>query len=161
MKKEHAKRLLFLADFLEALPPKSFDLQCWSNRLPTEDGKVQPRCGTTACALGWTPSIPQFFKLGARLATNRAGEVFPYLKGGRKGDAAPKRLSRELFGLSEDDHAFLFLPSHYPTVDPSREDVSQRIRMLVAARMTESPDARVYSKSRAIQLAESLMLKNV
>jgi hypothetical protein len=49
---EGNRRLLVLAEFLEKLPAAKFEYGGW--------GEGEPACPTTACALGWCPSIPEF-----------------------------------------------------------------------------------------------------
>jgi hypothetical protein len=55
------ERMLKLADFIEALPPKQFNMQFWavnnnnvSGRRDVDPKTINPhQCGTTACIAGW------------------------------------------------------------------------------------------------------------
>ncbi len=49
-----AKRLLTLADHLDTVPKREFDMAYW-------------KCGTTACAIGHACSIPSFRRAGLKL----------------------------------------------------------------------------------------------
>lgn len=98
MKKVYAKRLLKLADFLEALDPEDFDYSTWCNARWTGE----PSCGTTACALGWATAMPCFRRLGARMISGG----HPYLEGDE--DGYIPTLSHKLFGLNEMEHDHLF-----------------------------------------------------
>lgn len=51
MKTIHIKRLRKLIAFLKALPPKKFD---FTTEREIGEG---PKCPTTACAIGWTPTV--------------------------------------------------------------------------------------------------------
>lgn len=67
MKTIHAERLLRLAEFLETVPKERFDLSSWVG----EDwgGKQDLSCGTTACAMGWAATMPEFRELGLKIAS--------------------------------------------------------------------------------------------
>lgn len=67
------KRLLKLADFLEALPRKRFVYNYWVG--PDWRGDKEFSCGTTACALGWATTMPAFRRLGLRMGM----DAYPYL----------------------------------------------------------------------------------
>ncbi len=59
-------RMLYLAKFLRGLPPERFDYSSWVG--DTWLKKQDLSCGTTACALGWAATIPEFRKsTGLRL----------------------------------------------------------------------------------------------
>lgn len=59
------RRLLKLADFLDKLPPERFDYSSWVG--DDWGGRQDLSCGTTACALGWATTMPEFRRLGLRL----------------------------------------------------------------------------------------------
>jgi hypothetical protein len=48
-------RLAHLADFLDTVKLREFDLRTW---------KREADCGTTACAVGWAATLPEFQELG-------------------------------------------------------------------------------------------------
>jgi hypothetical protein len=67
-------RLIRLAKFLDTLPPERFDY----GRFVGDgwEGKQDLSCGTTACALGWAATMPEFRALGLRLVANGYGHDF-------------------------------------------------------------------------------------
>lgn len=56
----NTQRLLKLADLLDTIPPKQFDMGLWSN-------SPEFNCNTVACAAGWACSIPEFAEAGLHL----------------------------------------------------------------------------------------------
>ncbi len=71
--KEYDDRLLLLADFLDKLPPERFNYAAWVGHDWKEMEDLS--CGTTACALGWAATMPEFRKLGLRLSRARAMQI--------------------------------------------------------------------------------------
>jgi len=63
------ERLLKLAKFLRTVPEIFFDLDSFAGNesFPYQEGKDIVDCGTTACALGWATTIPEFAAAGLRL----------------------------------------------------------------------------------------------
>lgn len=55
-----------LAQFLLELPKKRLRMDCWVGW--DWQGKPDLSCGTVACAAGWATTIPDFRKLGLRMA---------------------------------------------------------------------------------------------
>lgn len=114
----HAERLLRLADFLDTLPSYRFKFDQWVGF----DWKGAPdlSCGTTACALGWATTIPEFRELGLILVRENNGDSYPALK-----DSQSLRLMQEgygsewqciataaehIFGITAADTRRLFMP---------------------------------------------------
>lgn len=60
------RRLLKLADILDKVPRKHFDLGCFTNSLPENIHT----CGTTACALGYAAVDPGFRRAGLKFTSN-------------------------------------------------------------------------------------------
>jgi hypothetical protein len=63
------ERLLKLADFLERVDPSNFNWNFWASKqcvakAAAHGDPQRPRCGTTACALGWAGMMPEFQALG-------------------------------------------------------------------------------------------------
>jgi hypothetical protein len=134
---EGNRRLLVLADFLEKLPAERFDYSEWCR------GDVS--CPTTACALGWCPSIPEFASklelfhehgephgpLGVRLV----GSVYD----GDNYDIS-LQTAEVFFALNELEAEFVFVPSmmlgneQAPTQRASAAVVAAHIRRFVASR---------------------------
>lgn len=149
-------RLLALAGLLESLPEKlfSYDNFC---QIASEYGndaqieafaalpygtdllaiKTATECGTTACAVGWAPSLPAAKKLGFGLTKTRGGGVV-FTKNGRY--CGIHRFASQFFGLSGEAFSFLFYPTtllgglRSPDSDASASDVAEHIRDFVAIR---------------------------
>lgn len=58
-----AERLLRLAEFLDTIPAERFDLSSWVGD------------GTTACAMGWAATMPEFRELGLKIASQGLRDV--------------------------------------------------------------------------------------
>jgi hypothetical protein len=109
MKKETTyKRLMKLADFLDTVPPKHFDMEDYTRGLWTDDGEFSAKrltnheCGTSACALGWAATIPEFKKAGLTLAWG-----IPECRG-----APLSPTAKRFFGITEREADTLFY-SHW------------------------------------------------
>lgn len=92
-------RLQRLAHILNDLTPGQVELDNW-----------QSRCGTTACALGWACTDPEFIREG--LSFTKQGR--PYFDNGVEGALADDRhfycseAGAEFFGLGEGNGGVLF-----------------------------------------------------
>lgn len=79
MKSITVARLQTLVDFLKTVEPNRFDLDYWRNRPDLDnllrvdanhsaaivtDEELKNECGTTACAMGWACTIPEFQQSG-------------------------------------------------------------------------------------------------
>ncbi len=128
----HAKRLLKLADFLDALPRGRFSYSTWVGK--NWKGKQDLSCGTTACALGWATTMPEFRKLGLRLFPPQDGMGARVGLKNRPGtdeyDAAG-----EVFGLGFYDTQELFVPGDRGEDKPgdkaTAKQVAKHIRRFV------------------------------
>jgi len=106
------KRLLKLADYLDTVPRKNFNIDIW-------------RCGSVGCAMGHACDIPAFKRVGLKLMT-RYDMLCPALGRLIAFDAAAK-----LFSITHYQATCLFSPIGYgrqrgPGV------VAKRIRRFVA-----------------------------
>jgi len=126
------KRLKKLADYLDSLPARKFDLEHWvttyEKGYPREDGK-KSKCGTTACALGHAGLIPSFRRAGLKTQIgphDTEGEV--YLKGVGCGIGAGEKF----FDLTPAEADYLFLPGYYG-IRQGPKTVAARIRKLIKA----------------------------
>lgn len=107
------KDLLRLAKFLDTVPKSVFDFATWVN-VSAWDGKPGLSCGTTACALGWATTIPQFRRRGLKMYVEHYGDdsigfaepVCHDNEGVALGVAAASRF----FGLEHEQSGALFLP---------------------------------------------------
>jgi hypothetical protein len=154
-RKQYNRRLLKLADLLDNLPRKRFNFGSYG-RVDDAAGEVNilsrpEACGTTACALGWAPSLPFAKKQKIQLRSKRNKSYVPeygepafyvdFLIRGRQID--PMMVSLELFGLSSDQHCDLFIPGisingfpeNKPREKATPKQVARHIRKYVRTRL--------------------------
>jgi hypothetical protein len=136
------RRLLKLADFLTALPRKRFDYGVWVGH--DWKGAADLSCGTTACALGWAATMPEFRRLG--LVLNPESGVFEGPIVNRKHDASgPTDAAMVTFGLDYDEATYVFHPEspppyrlphlpRGPEIDATPKQVATHIRRFVKNR---------------------------
>lgn len=134
MKYYHKNRLLKLADFLDTVPRKKFDLYNWitkkSNNTATTIDHIK-ECGFAGCAVGWAMTLPSFKKAG--LKTIKDNNLFyndeyfsvPYYKGHENWYAVSK-----FFGISTYDAGDLFRIESYSS-NATPKMVARRIRKFV------------------------------
>ncbi len=132
------ERLLRLADFLEKLPPERFDYSMGVG----EDwgGKQDLSCGTTACALGWAATMPEFRALGMRISRYGVVTCENYEA---EGFRASRHAANAVFGTSVDDFDYLFFAASVKddsdergfSIEPNRDPkyVAEKIRRFVAS----------------------------
>jgi hypothetical protein len=113
------KRILNLADFVEKLPRNRFGFASWVGH--NWGGKPDLSCGTTACALGWATTMPEFSRLGLRLSK----QIGVYLLN-QPHEEADYRLpyiqaADKIFGLAENEAELLFVPG--PETDDYDEEI--------------------------------------
>lgn len=101
------RRLLKLADFLDALPPARFDYGVWVRS--DWQGSSDLSCGTAACALGWATTIPEFRKMGLRLVRRFKSGVPVYKS--REGASA----AAAFFGVTDEEAFYLFVRNVHKT----------------------------------------------
>lgn len=127
-------RLLKLANFLETVPRKAFNLKNWQISAATKpEGDEPGDCGFAGCAIGWAAHAKLFrgFTLGPF-------EDWPYLQPKYK-DKGAWRAVAELMdlpldhdgGLSSRHAEHLFLGNNYAGGNPSPKQVAARIRKFV------------------------------
>ncbi len=125
-------RLLKLADFLENVPRKTFDLEHW-----LQQKGLAPKCNTTACAVGWACSIPSFRKAGFRIDIDNRGGGKPVFKNTYK--KTPKYTGwaavDKFFDVERGDSESLFSCRQYLIYGTNRKttpkQVASRIRKFV------------------------------
>jgi hypothetical protein len=133
-------RLIRLADFIEKLPPERFDFSTWVG--DEWEGKPDLSCGTTACAVGWASTMPEFRALGLELGPIGPHEsmAYPRLVGSKvRGWSGAIEACTTVFGLTESEAAFLFVARNDPEdnendqlpEDATAKDVAARIRSFV------------------------------
>lgn len=148
-------RLLKLAALLESLPKKRFDFGTFctiaNNKeelAGTDPLKNATACGTSACAMGWAPSL-RFAKdagVAFKVTINKyfapIYDDFDYLNNADftingKG-ALPTEVGEHLFGVSKDEFNRLFIPGDAEQGYSGLEDyatakqVAKNIRRFVA-----------------------------
>lgn len=140
MKKHHINRLEKLYTFLGTVNPKKFNFVSWA---VSKSGKPDVNvCGTTACALGWAGSMPEFRKRGLRLewdtyagiaeaevclpANDGSGEYF-------YGEDA----GAEFFGLSFREAWYLFIPDSCAAENMPLNEYRRRLRKFIDRKKRE------------------------
>jgi hypothetical protein len=132
---ESNRRLLLLADFLEKLPPERFNYGEWVGK--DWGGKQDLSCGTTACALGWACTMPEFQALGLKF---RSDEYRP----GPEPSVAGMNVRNTIMCLFGDRNGVvsLFFPriayrNAYPSTSKPAK-VAARFRKFVSAKSLKS-----------------------
>ena len=137
MTEEHAKRLLKLADRLDAVPADQFDMHSWWHA--PEGGW----CGTAGCALGWAGTMPEFRRAGLETHTEDdqvfftpkdqldldfvAGHPLLAREAGDAGGLEGYDAGMAFFGLTRSEALEAFSRDH---VDDSPRGVARRLRLL-------------------------------
>ncbi len=134
MKTTHKKRLLKLADFLYTLPRNRFDFSTWVG--DDWDGKANLACGTTACALGWATTMPEFRRLGLMLKHDDWCSYVSMVDDVRDDIVSgPELAAARVFGLDADEYRYLFTPRDY--ADNPRGLPNTATAKMVARRIRE------------------------
>jgi len=121
------KRLLKLADFLETVPKKNFEMQSWGAKPATKpEGKRPGSCGFAGCAMGWAAHAKLF--RGLKLKFNNYSEPSLVYKGLLHFNAASKCME-----ITHDQALYLFHPMRYGEMnnDPTPKQVAKRLREFV------------------------------
>jgi hypothetical protein len=129
------ERLLKLADFLDTVHPNKFEISSWLNTGwrarggCTEAELLDLDCGTTACAVGWACTIPEFKAEGLGFG----GIVpMPTLQMPDGKTLTSWEAVREFFGLTQPEALNLFDRGAYATGPyASATTVARKIRLLV------------------------------
>lgn len=148
------ERLTKLAELLDTVPPERFNMDYWGLASAYSNLKELnvAECGTSACALGWACSIPEFQAAGLHLHRNGTSirydhfeprfktrsEAYPALEAIYEGFKA----GAKFFGITLEQSEWLFLPREYeppgfdqdedPPIVITPADVAARIRTLIA-----------------------------
>lgn len=116
----NTEALTKLADFLDTLPTSRFNFRRYFGHDWTPE-----QCGTTACALGWATTIPEF-----KMSLYRASDHTDFCHPGRSdgigvnGDAWETVCAATLhtFDLTPEETQYLFVPD----IDHDYHDISAR-----------------------------------
>ncbi len=123
------KRLLKLADFVEKLPRKQFDLRVLAE---------QHECGTVCCLMGWTGMVPSFRRLGFKTQFED-GCTCAIRSGLERYSRGSYKEAAELFGLSHDESLDLFSDSNradlYPSTNPTPKQAAKVLRNFVKCKL--------------------------
>lgn len=115
------KRLLELADLLDANDGEHFSMEEWYH--------TNPECGYTACAVGTALFHKPFREQGLSCEKTEEGDLNPIYQSKSNWQAV-----EAFFGLEKKDAEFLFSPKSYETGDKTGPGVvANRIRELVGA----------------------------
>jgi hypothetical protein len=123
------KRLLKLADYLETVPRKRFNMDHWASaKFCGKPKEPEHECGTSACALGWACTIPSFKRAGLKFIECGSNfwthiDLVPDFEGSTGYGAAAS-----LFGIRYSQAEWLFSPES-PARTPKQ--VAKRIRKFV------------------------------
>ena len=131
MKKYHIKRLEKLYAFLGTVKPVKFNFGSWAenNNEPYKEPDLNV-CGSTACALGWAGSMPEFRKRGLKLVWDQNWEEANVEYVDKHDDwFGAERAGAVFFGLSYDEACELFIPDESEN-RPSDMPLSQYRRRL-------------------------------
>lgn len=125
-------RLLKLAEFLRTVPRKRFDYRTWVG--DDWKGAQDLSCGTTACALGWATTMPEFRRLGLRLfKSSYSNTGYVGMDGEAEDTIDPSGAAEQIFGLDSTAVGYLFAPGRGESrATPKR--VAKKIEKFVAAR---------------------------
>jgi len=129
MERKFKNRLLKLADFLDKLPKKLFNIETITNcdgaareALPYALEHPRRNCGTAACAMGWSPAcFPRQIEWTERDGIGMKDGSSRYWWG----------TAKKFFGLTDEEINYLFTGDFYEyQVSPKK--VAKTIRKFVA-----------------------------
>ena len=126
------QRLLFLAAFLDTVNEDRFNLETWRRgeyvHVITDEVLLHD-CGTTACAVGWACSLPEFRELGLGFH-----EYYPTLETDDLGRLHTWDAVERFFDLDSAESSYLFIYTQYSSTNSAPRDVADRIREFVMER---------------------------
>ena len=132
----HADRLRRLAFYLRNdVKDEVFNLATWvgNDDVPWE-GMDDLSCGTTACAMGWATTIPEFKQLGLHLErVSPSGQGFLVF-----GDYKHFEAAAQFMDITKYQAEYLFDPARYESEDDTtRLEVCERIESFIQNGMEE------------------------
>ena len=116
------RRLTKLADYMETVPRNKFSMAYWFQHARagththrfgrTLSAKDMNHCGTKACAVGWAATMPEFQRLGLRIAPKEAG-IAPFSKAKKVFDLTTAQ-AHYLFGYTDEyGNVSVFTPKQW------------------------------------------------
>ena len=132
------QRLQTLAAFLRTVPQEHFDLHSWRSsegyEYASDDDLTTLQCGTTACAVGWACSLPEFQAQGLAWGTDSLSYTgYPVYKFSEGGDAEGWEAVEEFFDISYSTAEHLFASDEYED-NATAVQVADRIEEVIAQR---------------------------
>lgn len=126
--KKYRDRLNKLADFLQKLPPRKFNIENWVDKTDAAG-----ECGTVCCALGWAPAA--FPKQWKWVPDTFLGALVPAIRGGDMMGDATEFFGLPFWGEWGPDYSgtlrHAFMPSQYPPgIRVTPKMVAKRLREL-------------------------------
>lgn len=138
MNQRQRERLEKVAQTLEAVNPRNFNLNDWFDRYNPETGRYQTtdearcelrkalkeghKCGTTACVAGYFPVIfPRSWHYDCDVP-KLIDDDFGTVESG----------AREFFGITDAACNFLFYPTNYPVSHRNAKYAAKRVRAIIA-----------------------------
>jgi hypothetical protein len=135
------ERLLRLAAFLDDLSPHEFNLDHWVGDMKFADqieviakGHIERGCGTTACALGWAATIPEFREAGFGLAGVEGRHLLPIYKDAKGREFSDFQAAMHFFNLSSEVVTDVFYWRGYgvDVADVTPAEVASKLRKIVS-----------------------------
>lgn len=151
----NVERLTILAKFLETVQDNKLDMLSWRSNDSEKsyevfDNDLIHDCNTTACAMGWACTIPEFKEAGLSYSTI-LGTVVYYQK--RPNSFSERQYTaydaaQKFFDLKDYTTAtYLFSPLRYVSIEDNREErpvhkseVIERINKLISLKGTQEND---------------------
>lgn len=126
------ERLTILAKFLETVPDDKLNMLSWRNNVAKNDVEVSDEdlihdCNTTACAMGWACTIPEFKEAGLTYSVHGGCVVFYMKKPNSFTEVqyTAYEAAQKLFKLTDyNTTTYLFSPLRYLSVEDEREELN-------------------------------------
>lgn len=117
-------RLLKLADYLETVPRRAFEISAWKERDATKpEGNTPGDCGFAGCAVGWAAHTRMF--RGLRFGKGVNSDEIYY------GHYSNFTAVEKLFSFDREAATYLFDSVSYPNFSATPKQVAKRIRKFV------------------------------
>lgn len=145
----NVRLLTILADFLDQLPSDQFDLHTWLETGNLNDKAVaeltvaemlaEKDCGTTACAIGWACTIPEFQEAGLKYHYDYDGIYVGQPPADGVTDGSTIQQVARLLDLTIFQANHLFMPHYYTDWDcVTPKGVADKIRLLMSSEGCEN-----------------------
>lgn len=146
------RRLLALADHLETVDRKKFDMGRWAKfKYSVHDDEQRERipgrvkhlgddsyqrdfhaCGTVACALGWGTTMPSLRRAGLRLIEDFCGDAdIALVKKGEASTFGAAEVGTKLFGINYTRFYQMFVPGDLFLPVNTPKQAAKNIRAVV------------------------------